>query len=53
MSHEIRTPINTIIGMNEMIIREYEEENLLEYSYSIQHSAKALLSIINDILDFN
>ena len=22
MSHEIRTPINTIIGLNEMILRE-------------------------------
>ncbi len=51
MSHEIRTPINTIIGMNEMVLREYEDDTLLDYSYSIQRSAKALLSIINDILD--
>ena len=28
MSHEIRTPINAIIGMDEMILREYEDETL-------------------------
>ena len=28
MSHEIRTPIDAIIGMDEMILREYEDETL-------------------------
>ena len=28
MSNEIRTPINAIIGMDEMILREYEDETL-------------------------
>ena len=53
MSHEIRTPINAIIGMNEMILREAENEQILEYASSVQTSSSALLSIINDILDIS
>ncbi|MBQ9765447.1 MAG: response regulator [Lachnospiraceae bacterium] len=53
MSHEIRTPINTIIGMNEMILRENSDEDTLEYAHNIQNSSKMLLGLINDILDFS
>ena len=53
MSHEIRTPINAIIGMDEMILREYEDETLMEYAVNIQSAANTLLSIVNDILDLS
>lgn len=53
MSHEIRTPLNAILGMDEMIIREYDEPNLREYAYNIKSSGQTLLSLINDILDFS
>ena len=53
MSHEIRTPINAVLGMNEMILRESEDENILEYSGNIQNAGKTLLSLINSILDFS
>lgn len=53
MSHEIRTPINAIIGMNEMILREAEDEHLLEYASAVNNSSSALLSIINDVLDIS
>ncbi|MBQ7918625.1 MAG: response regulator [Lachnospiraceae bacterium] len=53
MSHEIRTPINAVIGMNEMILRECEEENVLEYANNIEIASRSLLAIINDILDFS
>ncbi len=53
MSHEIRTPINAIIGMNEMIMRESEDEQILEYADAVSNSAAALLSIVNDILDIS
>ncbi len=53
MSHEIRTPINAVIGMNEMILREAENEQILEYATSVQNSSAALLAIINDILDIS
>lgn len=53
MSHEIRTPINTIIGMNEMILRENEDEDIGEYAYNIKSASDMLLSLINDVLDFS
>ena len=53
MSHEIRTPINTIIGLNEMILREHTEGNTREYAESIKNAGKMLLSLVNDVLDFS
>ena len=53
MSHEIRTPINSILGMNEMIMRETGEEQTLRYAKVISSSGTMLLSLINDILDFS
>jgi len=51
MSHEIRTPINAILGMNEMIIRESQEENIVQYAQDISTAAYSLYGIINDVLD--
>lgn len=53
MSHEIRTPINTIIGLNEMIIRESSEDTTKEYAGNIQSASKMLLSLVSDILDLS
>ena len=53
MSHEIRTPINSVLGMNEMILRETEDQNIREYASNIDNSGHMLLGIINDILDFS
>lgn len=53
MSHEIRTPINAVMGMNEMILRECEDETILEYAANIQDASRTLLVLINDILDFS
>lgn len=53
MSHEIRTPINTIIGMNEMILRENHDDSVEEYAKNVQNASKLLLGLINDILDFS
>ena len=53
MSHEIRTPINTIIGLNEMILREDASEEINEDATAIQSSSKLLLHLINDILDMS
>ena len=53
MSHEIRTPINAVLGMNEMILRESEEPNVIEYSENIRTAGTTLLGLINDILDFS
>lgn len=53
MSHEIRTPINTVIGMNEMILRENKDDTIQEYAKNIQSASRMLLSLINDVLDFS
>lgn len=53
MSHEIRTPINTIIGLNEMILREDISDEIAENAINIQNASKMLLTIINDILDLS
>ena len=54
MSHEIRTPINSILGLNELILRDTNaSEEILRDATGIQGSGKMLLSLINDILDFS
>ena len=53
MSHEIRTPINTIIGLNEMILREDVSEEVAEDAANIKAAGKLLLNLINDILDMS
>jgi signal transduction histidine kinase/DNA-binding NarL/FixJ family response regulator len=53
MSHEIRTPINAVLGMNEMILRECDDNNILAYSESIKTAGTTLLGLVNDILDFS
>lgn len=53
MSHEIRTPINTIIGLNEMILRETTSDEIAEDARNIQTAGKMLLALINDILDMS
>ncbi|MCR5271655.1 MAG: response regulator, partial [Lachnospiraceae bacterium] len=53
MSHEIRTPINAVIGMNEMILRECDDEVILGYAKDVETAGKNLMSMINDILDIS
>ena len=53
MSHEIRTPINTIMGMNELILRENISQKVRGHAEDIQNASSSLLSIVNDILDFS
>jgi len=53
MSHEIRTPINSIVGLNELILRENPSKEIQGYAKNIQNSSKILLSLVNDILDLS
>ncbi|MBQ4237311.1 MAG: response regulator [Treponema sp.] len=53
MSHEIRTPVNSILGLNEIILRETNEPKVRELANNISLSGDTLLKIINDILDFS
>ncbi|MBQ7506244.1 MAG: response regulator [Lachnospiraceae bacterium] len=60
MSHEIRTPINTIMGMNEMVMREDPSGvpkpyymSMMNYAFDIRNATETLLSLINDLLDMS
>lgn len=53
MSHEIRTPLNAILGMNELIMHETDNETIIKYADNIQSAGRTLLALINDVLDFS
>ncbi|OVE80813.1 hypothetical protein BVY04_04840 [bacterium M21] len=53
MSHEIRTPMNAVLGFAEILKTREINPQKLQYIDAIYTSGKALLSLINDILDLS
>ncbi len=52
MSHEIRTPINSILGLNEIILRQQDaSDEIRKDAVNIQGAGRMLLTLVNDILD--
>lgn len=53
MSHEIRTPMTGILGMSELLAERLDDATNKHYNNVIYQSGQALLTIINDILDYS
>ena len=53
MSHEIRTPLNAIIVMADMLMNEVDDPVHKENVEILNFSARDLLSLVNDILDYS
>ena len=53
MSHEIKTPMNAVNGMSSVLLNTKLDKEQTECVKVIQESTDHLMSIVNDILDFN
>jgi two-component system sensor histidine kinase RpfC len=53
MSHEFRTPLNGVVGMSELLSTTKLTTEQRECSEVIQTSAKALLALVEDVLDIS
>jgi two-component system, sensor histidine kinase RetS len=53
MSHEIRTPMNGILGMAELLRGTRLDEQQSYYIATLKRSGEALMSILNDVLDYS
>ena len=52
-SHELRTPLNAIVGFSELLAADPTPEEKQEYLRVIRANNKALLQLVNDILDLS
>ncbi len=53
ISREIKTPMNTILGMDELILRESDDEYITGYARDIATAGNGLMDIINKIIDYS
>ncbi len=52
MSHEMRTPLNGVIGMTNLLLDTPLDANQRSYVESIREAGGALVTLINDVLDY-
>ena len=53
MSHEIRTPMNAILGLTHLLSRDASDNVQRDRLGKVDHAARHLLQVINDILDLS
>jgi PAS domain S-box-containing protein len=53
VTHEVRTPLNGILGMTGLALETDLQSDQREYLELVKSSAEALLSLVNDVLDFS
>ncbi|MBF0609703.1 MAG: CHASE domain-containing protein [Magnetococcales bacterium] len=53
MSHEIRSPMNVVLGMSEVLLETELSQEQRRLVHTMHRSGKALLAVINDVLDFS
>lgn len=53
MSHEIRTPLNEVIGISNLLMQSNPSEEQLDLVKTLRFSANHLMTLVNDVLDYN
>jgi CheY-like chemotaxis protein/two-component sensor histidine kinase len=53
MSHEIRTPLNEVIGITNLLLQGNPREDQMDYIKALKFSGNHLLTLVNDVLDYN
>jgi PAS domain S-box-containing protein len=53
MSHEIRTPLNEVIGITNLLLQGSPREDQMDYIKALKFSGNHLLTLVNDVLDYN
>jgi PAS domain S-box-containing protein len=53
MSHEIRTPLSEVIGIANLLLQGNPREDQMDFIKTLRFSGNHLLTLVNDVLDYN